>query len=61
MSDLLSCGLQVTALELFDVDIVAAEEFLEVYKNVVSEFVVRLIRRCAGLPQVVVYAVGSVR
>jgi len=39
LTELLSCGLQITALELLDIDLVASEEFLEVYKNVVPEFV----------------------
>jgi nucleoside-diphosphate kinase len=39
LTDLLNCGLQVSALELLDIDLVASEEFLEVYKNVVPEYV----------------------
>lgn len=34
----LKCGLQVTAMQLFDVDLPAAEEFYEVYKGVVPDF-----------------------
>lgn len=34
-------GLKVTAIEMFDIDLVAAEEFLEVYKGVVQEYSVR--------------------
>lgn len=38
LSELMASELEVTAFELFDIDLVAAEEFLEVYKGVVPEY-----------------------
>jgi hypothetical protein len=42
LNAILNCGIAVTAIEMFDIDLVAAEEFLEVYKNVVPEYTVRV-------------------
>lgn len=33
-----NCGLTVTAMQMFDIDMTASEEFLEVYKGVVPEY-----------------------
>lgn len=38
LADLFAGPLKVTAFEMFDIDLVAAEEFLEVYKGVLPEF-----------------------
>lgn len=38
LSELMNSGLEVTAFEMFDIDLVASEEFLEVYKGVVPEY-----------------------
>lgn len=38
LGDLLNTDLEVTAFEMFDIDLVAAEEFFEVYKGVLPEY-----------------------
>lgn len=38
LDDLINSSLTVTAFEMFDIDLVAAEEFLEVYKGVLPEY-----------------------
>jgi len=38
LADLMAGSLLVTAFEMFDIDLVAAEEFLEVYKGVLPEY-----------------------